>query len=310
MMRLTAKEVTRVVRAVATDQLARLAPKSYLRLTGQTGRGAEEETPAEIAAYYRRCFADYLAVLGLAEREARDYFDGKRILEYGPGDMPGMAMLFYAYGAEQVICIDRFPMVNWSAKNRAVLTCLCEGLDGAPRQRASEWLRAAAHGSAGSTAGGAISYLVKSSGLSSLKNAVDLVVSRAVLEHVDDLAATFADMYQALRDGGVAVHQVDLKSHGLHRHNPLDFLTWPSWLWTLMYGHKGVPNRWRVDRYRQLVDAQGFRVVKLAVTTLAEPSDIAEVRPRLAAPFRTLSDEDLSWLGFWLLVRKESVKVD
>src|SRR3569833_1790239 len=77
-----------------------------------------------------------------------------------------------------------------------------------------------------------------------------------------------------------------------------------------MYGHKGVPNRWRVDRYRQLVDAQGFRVVKLAVTTLAEPSDIAEVRPRLAAPIRTLSDEDLSWLGFWLLVRKESNKED
>src|SRR3569623_671946 len=147
MMRLTAKEVTRVVRAVATDQLARLAPKSYLRLTGQTGRGAEEETPAEIAAYYRRCFADYLAMLGLAEREAQDYFHGKCILEYGPGDMPGMALLFYAYGAEQVICIDRFPMVNWSVKNRAVLTCLCEGLDGAPRQRASEWLRAAAHGS-------------------------------------------------------------------------------------------------------------------------------------------------------------------
>src|SRR3569833_2594771 len=99
MMRLTAKEVTRVVRAVATDQLARLAPKSYLRLTGQTGRGAEEETPAEIAAYYRRCFADYLAVLGLAEREARDYLDRKRILEYGPGDMPGMAMVFYGGGA-------------------------------------------------------------------------------------------------------------------------------------------------------------------------------------------------------------------
>src|SRR3569623_3160712 len=232
MMRLTAKEVTRVVRAVATDQLARLAPKSYLRLTGQTGRGAEEETPAEIAAYYRRCFADYLAVLGLAEREAREYFDGKRILEYGPGDMPGMAMLVYAYGAEQVICIDRFPMVNRSAKNRAVLTCLCEGLDGAHRQRASEWLRAAAHGSAGSTAGGAITYLVKSSGLSSLKNAEDLVLSRAVLEHVDDLAATFADMYQALRDGGVAVHQVDLKSHGLQRHNPLEFLTRTTCMWT------------------------------------------------------------------------------
>src|SRR3569623_1184114 len=112
MMRLTAKEVTRVVRAVATDQLARLAPKSYHRLTGQTGRGEEEETPAEIAAYYRRCIADYLAMMGLAEREAQDNFHGISFLEYGPGDMPGLALVVYAYGAELVICIDRFPLVN------------------------------------------------------------------------------------------------------------------------------------------------------------------------------------------------------
>jgi len=37
---------------------------------------------------------------------------------------------------------------------------------------------------------------------------------------------------------------------------------------------------------------------------LAEKTDMAAVRPYLAAPFRAISDEDLSWLGFWLVINK------
>lgn len=296
------KDMARVLRAIGTDQVARVAPKLYLRLTGQTGRGAGEEAPADVAAYYRRCFDDYLRVAGVPQSEALGWLAGKHLLEYGPGDMPGMALLFHAHGAEQVYCVDRFPMLSWSDKSRAVLECLRDGLSGEPRRRAAAWLQHAA-ASAGLT-GYAIRYLVTPSGLSGLQDAVDIVVSRAALEHVDDLRATFADMRQGLRRGGMAIHQVDLKSHGLHRHNPLDFLTWSPRLWSLMHGHKGVPNRWRVDRYRALVDELGFELLTLEATTRAAPQDIAAVRPNLATPFRGLSDDDLSWLGFWLVMRK------
>jgi hypothetical protein len=30
------------------------------------------------------------------------------------------------------------------------------------------------------------------------------------------------------------------------------------------------------------------------------------VRPALAAPFKALSDDDLAWLGFWLVFRKRA----
>lgn len=297
-------EVARVLRAIGTDQVARVAPKFYLRLTGQTGRGTGEETPGDIAAYYRRCFADYLRVVNVAETEAFTWLRGKRLLEYGPGDMPGMALLFHAYGIDRVFCVDRFPLVNWSKKNRAVLENLRDGLVGESRLRAAAWLQEAASGTDGSSATRAVTYLVTPSGLSGLRDAVDLIVSRAALEHVDDLAATFADMHQALCVGGMAIHQVDLKSHGLHQRNPLDFLTWSPRLWSLMYGHKGVPNRWRVDRYRTLIEEFGFELVTLEATAFATQQDVSAMRPYLAAPFRDLSDEDLSWLGFWLVMRK------
>jgi len=304
MAELELKDVARVIRAICTDQLARVAPKFYLRLTRQTGRGGGDETPADVAAYFRRCFEDYLRVVGVPANEAPTWLRGKRLMEYGPGDVPGMALLFHAHGAEQVFCVDRFPMVNWSEKNRAILERLHDGLSGEPQRRAATWLQRARASADGAADG--VTYLVTPSGLSGLRGAVDLVVSRAVLEHVDDLAATFTDMHQALCAGGVAIHQVDLKSHGLHRRNPLDFLTWSPRLWSLMHGHKGVPNRWRVDRYRALVDELGFELLRLEATTLAAPQQIAAVRPHLAAPFRGLSDADLSWLGFWLVMRKRS----
>jgi SAM-dependent methyltransferase len=128
-----------------------------------------------------------------------------------------------------------------------------------------------------------------------------LVVSRAVLEHVNDLPATFRDMRRALAPDGVALHLVDLKSHGLHRRNPLDFLTWPDVLWTLMYSCKGVPNRLRPGDYRAAAQAAGLEIASMVATGRARREDVTEVRPHLAAPFRGLSDDELAWLGFWMV---------
>ncbi len=296
-------DARRIAHAMLTDQIAHFAPRLYIKLTGQTGRGASEESAQQIADYFRTCFDEYFQTLGIEPAQIGRYLAGKRVLEYGPGDVPGVALLMIAHGAESVVCVDRFPMVSISAINAAVLGHLMDGLNGEAKARAASCFQ-----SQGDPVSGLceqrIRYLVKPSGLSGLSNAVDLIISRAVLEHVNDLHATFTDMHNALSDTGVAIHQVDLKSHGLHRNNPLDFLTWPEQWWSWMYGHKGMPNRWRVDRYREVLREKGLRTLLLKPTVLAAQNDIKEVRPHLAAPFFTVSDEDLSWLGFWLVCDK------
>lgn len=296
-------DAVRFIKAFMSDQIAHLAPRLYVRLTAQTGRGAAEESVEQIADYFRKCFYEYFQVIGANTEQIDNFLSNKRILEYGPGDIPGVGLLMYAHGAEHVVCVDRFPLVSMSQKNIAVLHNLVSGLHGKIRERAQ-----AAFNEKGNPASGfskhSIQYLVCQSGLSGLINDVDMIVSRAVLEHVDDLGATFADMRSALRDTGMAIHQIDLKSHGLHRRNPLDFLTWPARAWSLMYGHKGVPNRWRVDKYRSVIAEAGLSTMTMYPTVLAQKEDIREVRPYLAEPFRAISDDDLSWLGFWLVVNK------
>jgi len=294
----------RVLRAMAANQLARFAPGLYVRLTGQTGRGAAaEEAPADIAQYFRDCVDAYFEHLHIAPADAQAFLAGKTLMEYGPGDLPGVAALMVARGAHKVYCVDRFPLVNLSPKNARVLGDLIEGSHGQERSRLLACLAKPDNPAAG-FAPDRIEYLVRPSGLSGLRDAVDLVFSRAVLEHVDDLEATFADMTAALRPGALAIHQVDLRSHGLHMSNPLDFLAWSRTLWQLMYSEKGVPNRWRIDKYRSILQRLPADVLELQPTKLAAQEHVTAVRAALAPAFQPLSDEDLSWLGFWLVMRK------
>ena len=297
------KDFRRAFRAMLTNQIAKYAPALYIRLTHETGRGGGAESIEEIAAYFETCFADYFKMLDISSEKIPEWLAGKTVLEYGPGDVPAVALLTIAFGAERVICADRFELVSLSDKNVAVLRCLMDRLPAPARARAYACFREAGKPETGFEEG-RISYVVHPSGLSGIRDCADLIISRAVLEHVNDLSATFSDLAAALRTGGIAVQLVDLRSHGLHRSNPLDFLTWPSWIWSLMYSAKGVPNRWRVDSYRRYVEEQALEVLRLTPTTVADSSDIAAVRRYLANPFRELSDEDLSWLGFWLVCRK------
>jgi len=300
-------DAVRVARAIATNQIARFMPAAYVDMTGETGRGRDRMDSADIASYHLRCFDDYLDQLGLDQVSARAVLAGRRVLEYGPGDVPGVAMLFVAHGAASVTCVDRFPLARGGELAAQVLARLLDGLPEDARSRAAACFRRPGDTHSG-FAPERIRYLVRPSGLLNERASMDLIVSRAVLEHVNDLDATFRDMRAALAPDGIAVHLVDLKSHGLHRRNPLDFLTWPEWLWSLMYSHKGMPNRKRPMAYRDAARAAGLEITAMTPTGLARAQDLIEVRPRLAAGLRDLPDDELAWLGFWLHCRPAAVR--
>ena len=296
-------DTKRFIHAMLSNQIAKVSPTLYARLTKQTGRGFAPESTRQVVDYFQACFEDYFEKLGIPKHGIESYLSGKQLLEYGPGDIPGVALLMVAYGAERVTCVDRFALVSMTQKNADILMELLGRLDGDARARASQCFRQPGQPISGFNPE-RIQYLIQPSGLSELNGKVDLIFSRAVLEHVNDLDATFDDMARALQPDGIALHQVDLKSHGLHRRNPLDFLTWSPVLWSWMHSNKGVPNRWRVNKYRDTMHRSGLATILIQPTELADKSTIDEVRPYLASPFKPLSDDDLSWLGFWLVCRK------
>lgn len=298
------RDVLLFVRACLTNLVARFAPAAYVRLTQQTGRGAGEDSPEQVAGYFIRCFDDYRLQLGLTPAAFAELVRGKRVLEYGPGDVLGTALLFHAYGSGPVHCVDRFPLQNLSDKNAQVYQALIQLLPPLSRERALQAFVVPGEPRSGLRRE-CVDYRVTSDGLAREPGAYDLVVSRAVLEHVNSLPATLDDVATCLAPGGVSIHNVDLRSHNLDRYRPFDFLTWPEPLYRLMYSHKGFPNRFRPDAYRSLLQRTGLTVVSMKPTARLAPEDVERIRPKVAGAFKGTSSEDLSWLGFWLFLRRE-----
>lgn len=296
------KDVVLFTKAFLSNQIAIVAPKLYVNLTHQTGRGNEEqENSAQIADYFFHCFQDYREQLGLDSEEFSEYLKNKHILEYGPGDILGVALLLYAFGADKMVCIDRFPLSKITDKNIRVYQHILNSLHGDARARAEQ-----AFNETGKIQSGFnpryIDYKVTKNGLSGDHSAYDLIISRAVLEHVNSLEATMLDIKNGLKSGGISIHEVDLKSHGLDRYTTLDFLTWPTSIYKLMYSHKGFPNRWRIDQYKKLANDSNLSIKKLIPTASAEKEKVRTIYPKVAKEFSQITPEEMSWLGFWMVL--------
>lgn len=287
------------VKASLSNQIARFAPRLYVNLTHQTGRGRSEDDVFQISDYFIRCFHDYRDQLGLSEDQFSEYLKGKLVLEYGPGDILGVALLMYAYGAEEVNCVDRFPLSRLSNKNIKVYTSLINSLDDIRRERAANAFKEKGRPESGFKPK-VISYKITENGLSNVRGKYDFVISRAVLEHVNSLDETMLDISRSMKADGVSIHQVDLKSHGLDRYTPFDFLTWPTLLYRLMYNYKGYPNRWRIDKYKELAKSSNLCLKKLTPTGRISEDEITNLK--LAREFAHISTEQLSWLGFWMIL--------
>ncbi|WP_223146690.1 methyltransferase domain-containing protein [Methylomonas albis] len=272
-----------------------------MRITAQTGRGEGEGNSDEIADYFYQCCRDYREQLGLDEAEFRAYLSDKTILEYGPGDILGVALLLRAYGAKTIHCVDRFPLNKISEKNMLVYQALINRLAGDEKQRAMSVFNVPGDPESGFNRD-IIEYSVTNSGLSGETDIYDLIISRAVLEHVNDLEATFLDIKNALKAAGTSIHKVDLKSHGLDRYRPFDFLTWSNASYRLMYSHKGFPNRWRVNKYVQAAQNARLSIKNLAANETLSHEKIDTIAPYLAEDFRNISKEELSWLSFWMVL--------
>ena len=60
----------------------------------------------------KQCFNDYFVKLNIDKFNITGWLTGKAVLEYGPGDILGVALLMKAHGAKRVICVDRFPLAK------------------------------------------------------------------------------------------------------------------------------------------------------------------------------------------------------
>ncbi|HJN20699.1 MAG: methyltransferase domain-containing protein [Alphaproteobacteria bacterium] len=266
---------------------------------------------AESLNYIEQIYADYLVY---ADRAA---FSGT-VAEIGPGDNFGLALLLLKCGADWVHAIDRYH----SQRNAGHQAAIYEAL--AARHDLSDLFD-------GNLVEGTLRRLSYHAGLPAERFfrehdiRFDAILSRAVMEHLYDPLAALDDMAAAMAPGGIMIHRIDLRDHGMFAgHHPLTFLTSSERLHKAMTRGSGRPNRVLLPEWRQWLAGSGLHG-SLRITRLAGIADeiapaswdevdtglreqalacVREIRLQLPAPLKDFTDDDLAVAGCVLVAQK------
>lgn len=137
---------------------------------------------------------------------------------------------------------------------------------------------------------------------------VDLVMSRAVLEHIQPptIVKLFADFRDHLRDGGMMSHVIDHSDHREHRDKSLsriDFLRYNESTWRLLtINSQDYTNRLRHTDYHELFLKAGYEILFEDREIDARAVEDAKRLP-LAARFKKVPPEALGTITSHIVAR-------
>jgi SAM-dependent methyltransferase len=288
-------------------------------VTGLTTSGAAhaDRSTEDAVAYIVSVFNKYKSAAGIAR------FHG-RVAEIGPGDSCGVGLLFLADGCSHVDLVDRFFSARNENQQQAINRTIEERLPQlAQRLRNGDFSEKSFSNLTRhyGEAAAAETFFERNTGY-------DFIVSCAVLEHVYDPLRAIAAACNALNPGGMMLHQIDCRDHGQFSINfhELKFLELPPSIYApLKWG--GGPNRVRLSAYLSVLRRLpvDYKIIITSLAGIPEPLDspltldqlpqplvehsrryVSQVRPRLASPFRGMTDEDLMVSSFMLVAQKKS----
>jgi SAM-dependent methyltransferase len=303
------------MRLVSTNLRQRVS-YSFGSIDTDSGRAHSNKSLEDSLRYIRDVFHDYKYYSGI------DHFYG-RVAEIGPGDSCGVGIMFLLDGCKQVDLVDKFYSKRDPSHQAKIIERLTETNLALLKSRGS-----VATYDEVQIAGLSRHYGQKASAevFFTGNKGYDFIVSRAVLEHLDDPETSLTLMAHALNPGGMMLHKVDLTDHGMFtpEHDDLTFLRFPDWYYSLMAKGSGRPNRILADRYKRILDCTDLDyrilVTKLfgagSVVPHVEWDDIdqrlrdkavsvvSKVRGTLAKSFRCKESRDLAIAGIFIVAKK------
>jgi len=166
---------------------------------------------------------------------------GKRVLVFGYGGYFALGCSLLRSGAGQVILCDKFAPPD-NQRNRPLLTHYADYLalvDGqvAPKNGGLELLEAD------------IRQVVKDRRM----DAVDIVVSTSVFEHLDDVEGITGALAAITCPEGIGLHYIDLRDH--YFKYPFGMLCYPTHIWRDWLNPGSNLNRYRVWDYRRVFES-------------------------------------------------------
>jgi SAM-dependent methyltransferase len=227
-------------------------------------------------------------------------FTGKNVCEVGAGDCLATSAFFLARGARHVDVIEMAsPVIN--ERQKQVLEIL--KWRGYPvdltilrQESASSSLRLDKR----------VTYHHTYMENFQTSTRFDFIFSNSVMEHVEDLAGFYVACWRTLTSGGQMLHLIDLGGHELFEDPlpPLDFQTYPDWLYNAMYPKYYRATRRFLSEHADMAKAAGFTIEQLTPTRTADDNYVDELWPRLRSAARQRPREEIRVVEFALLAGK------
>jgi SAM-dependent methyltransferase len=223
---------------------------------------------------------------------------GASVCEIGPGDCLASAAFFIGKGASHVDLVELEPPVV-NEKQRQVLATLKD--QGFPVS-----LDVISGGSLPGLNTRLVSYHKQQMENYAVRDKHNFIFSHDALEHVEGLEAIFQGAFRALRPGGRMLHVIDLGGHGEFEDPipPLDFQTYPDWLYGWMYPVHFRATRRFLEDYRRAVAAAGFRDVKVQPLRTVDKMYVESIHKKLRPAAQKQPVEDISVIEFALTASK------
>jgi len=246
------------------------------------------------------------------------------VAEIGPGDSCGVGIKFLQDGCQSVDLADKYYSHREDGREKNIIASLCRNGDSIfvnpdLKEKHSEENIKGLKRFYGQEA--ASENFFRSG------KKYSFIVSRAVLEHVDDPIESLKEMVEALAPDGRLLHKVDLSDHNLFspENSELTFLRFPNWYYRLMCLGSGRPNRFMANQYEKVMNESGLQY-SILVTSLvgvgeisphAEWNDIDQdkkeqslriVREQMAglsSEFNSLDEKYIAISGIFIVARKE-----
>jgi hypothetical protein len=225
--------------------------------------------------------------------------EGGIAVEIGSGDCLAAADMLLSMGAKRVHLIDQRPIVI-SPEHRAIVDALVADQElansgkilmrGEPARLNSEM--AMVH-----------TGLLEAVGL---PESADLIYSFDVLEHVEDLDGFFRRCREMSKPGTMHVHKFDLSGHEFFEDPlpPLDFQTYPDWLFNLMFPKYRRAVGHLADEIFDAMRENGFVLEKIISLRTAEDNYISKIKPMLRSKAVSRSNAILSLLDVVVVARQ------
>ncbi|MGE0470220.1 MAG: methyltransferase domain-containing protein [Nitrospira sp.] len=287
-------------------------------------------TGGTVSAQY--CYSVYLRHLVMADQHGLPTVP-RTVVELGPGDSMGIGLMALLTGAERYYSLDavRHASIETNLlvfdelvqllrvqapipsgdKFTEILPALSDYRfptqilrQGRLTQAlAPERLKSLRNALASNMIRAPIYYLAPMGRTSEIpSNSVDLIVSQAVMEHVEQLEETYVECFRILKPGGYMSHQIDFRCHDTasewNGHWKYSDLTWRL----MRGGHPWFINRQPCSTHIGISRQVGFTIH----AEIRQCSAFGISRKKLAGSFKSLSDHDFLTAGVFLLASRGS----